>query len=181
MKTTTFTDVGLLSCFEGAPRAAESALALFKAAPAGALFVGQIGTANASCVSQGFTSHAGAATCDAAVERYYKDGTPSTAFAASQSAALETYRVKYNLTSAVASLLQRCTCKPGAAALPSDAQCANGLMNVTGAWVHRNPWMPLDHPGMMCDEGPFVFATRTLATLKGAFLSSLGEAERVGA
>merc|ERR1712125_239239 len=34
-----------------------------------------------------------------------------------------------------------------------------------GLWIHVNPWT---HDEEICNEGPFVFATRSLSVLKGS-------------
>ena len=44
-------------------------------------------------------------------------------------------------------------------------KCDAGLKDAVGAWVHVDPW---NGHRLMCDQGPFVFATRALSVLKSS-------------
>jgi hypothetical protein len=165
------------ACFEADGfRLAASALALRQAAPGGAQFNASRAVTDASCASRGFSTGTTQDHCAVGVRVSFPDGVPqgADAFGAARAAALAAWGSAHPAAAVSAptvQLMAACTCQPGTparAAAGMDAKCAaiNGAYN--GSWVHRDPTDPYGTPGLMCDEGPFLYNARTLATLKGS-------------
>lgn len=157
-----------LYCAEGEPRAAESALAIQKAMPTGGHFnesFGETGT----CAARGFLqTAAGPDECTPAVSVFFQSPGDATKYQNNSVAHLKAYAQRYELAFDTAYLMMACNCVDGSPLLlkaDHQGQCKAGLKDAIGAWVHRDPW---NNHQLMCDQGPFVFATRALATLKSS-------------
>jgi hypothetical protein len=144
-------------CAEGTPREAEAALAMLKAAPIGGLFNLSSG-ASGSCASRGYTVSGGADACTPRATTYFKAAADRRRYQDSVQAAIDGYARRYQLPPSLATLMTQCVCAPNSTMLhAASGRCASGLKSAVGAWVHQDPYT--SHL-MMCDEGPFVFATR---------------------
>ena len=167
---TFFTSNDQIYCAEGAPRAAEGALAMLKAAPTGGLFNLSSGVAASSsmwgCKGRGYTVPGGADVCTPQVQTFFKTEAGRQAYNASVQTALGNYAQRYQLPLPVAALMAACVCAPNSDLLQAaGGQCTSGLQGMIGAWVHQDPY---NGHMLMCDEGPFVFATRALSVLKAS-------------
>ena len=154
-----------LYCAEGEPRPAESALAIQKAMPTGGHFNESFGITG-TCEGAGYTIAAGADPCTPAVVVHFKTESNEGRYQTASQRHLDAFRAQWGLTQPVAQLMTQCTCAPGSPFYAkARGQCASGLSQFTGAWVHRDPY---NGHTLMCDEGPFVFATRALSVLKSS-------------
>jgi hypothetical protein len=88
-------------------------------------------------------------------------------FNINEAKAQATFAKLFNIPYGTAQLMTNCTCHPKSLALVTAGQSCSLLNSTVGSWVHRNPYNS-SYDGMMCDEGPFVLATRTLQTLKAS-------------
>merc|ERR1712039_618308 len=64
-----------------------------------------------------------------------------------------------------AELMRACTCKPGSQEQSAAAGQCKTLDDTIGCWVHQDPY---NGHAVICDEGPFVYATRALSVLKSS-------------
>ncbi len=172
---TSFTSNDATYCAQGAPRAAQAALAVRKASPVGALFNASFGRAGASCADRGYSVGGGGDDpCTPGVAVSYRDAGGAAAFNASEARALAAYAARFDLDADTARRMVTCTCHPSSALLlnkrthdPHRLECAALNASTTGSWVHRDPYRA-DYDGMLCDQGPFILATRSLSVLKSS-------------
>jgi hypothetical protein len=162
-----FTSNDGLYCGDGLSRVAESALAIKKGAPTGGLYNTSFGVAGKTCASLGYKFVSGEDRCTPGVTIAFKSSDDAAAFEASEAKALSTFAETYNLPEATAQLMLACTCHPKSSKLVAVRGNCSALNSTIASWIHRDPYNS-SYNGMMCDEGPFVLATRSLQVLKGS-------------
>ena len=164
--TTYFLSNDRLYCAEGAPRPAEAALALYKAGPSGGYYNESAGVSG-TCAGAGFAVSTGSDQCAPEVVGFVRSAADLPKAQAQRQASIDAFARHNNISSAVARLMSQCTCAPGSDDMAAaQGKCASGLAGWIGAWVHRDPFNR--DAQLICDEGPFVFATRALAVLKSS-------------
>ena len=151
-------------CAEGPSRAAESALAVLKASPIGGLFNMSVCSTGSRCAARGFTYATAADPCVGSVKRLFSSADGESSFSALQQGAIASFGARYSLSVATATTMAACTCMPGSQFATTSCD-ETKLAGFQGAWVHQNPY---NHSHMICDQGPFTYATRALSVLKAS-------------
>ena len=151
-------------CAEGPSRAAESALAVLKASPVGGLFNMSACNTGSGCAERGFTYGTATDPCVPSVKRSFLSAGGESSFAALQRGATASFGARYGLSVATATTMAACTCMPGSQ-LATTSCDETKLAGYQGSWVHQNPY---NHSHMICDQGPFTYATRALQVLKAS-------------
>lgn len=162
---TSFASNDELYCAEGAQRVAESALAMKKASPLGGLFNASFGHTGVTCEERGYTVSGGPDSCCLGVTVLFRDEADIAAFALSHNNTLKAYGARYGLDDDTVGLMQTCTCQPSSDDYTAAGDRCGALDDTPGCWVHKDPYTGAE---LICDEGPFVFATRALSVLKGS-------------
>ena len=158
--------------------AVAASLALRQAPPLGALFNASVAVPTDDCAALGYAvpSNDDDDPCLSAattVSAYHRTVADRAAYRRTLSSALAAYASTNSLALPTVRLLLACAC-----ASPSTlaARCAPVVaQNYMGCWIHHDPYPFGSHPNslvpdrrLMCDEGPFVVAVRSLATLKSS-------------
>jgi len=164
---TSFTSNDGSYCGDGLPRIAESALAIKKASPIGGIYNTSFGIAGKTCASLGYTFVSGEDRCTPGVTVAFKSSDDAAAFEAIEAKALSMFAETYSIPEATARLMVACTCHTESSKLSAARANCSILNSTIGSWVHRDPYSS-SYNGMICDEGPFVLATRSLQVLKGS-------------
>jgi len=164
---TSFTSNDGLFCAHGPSRVAESALAIKKAGPIGGLFNTSFGVAGKSCASRGYNISNGDDPCTPGVITAFKTREHVPVFATNTATTLVAFAETYNLSTTTAQLMFACTCHAKSVTLLAAGANCTSLNTTVGSWMHRDPYSNT-YNMMMCDEGPFVLATRALSVLKSS-------------
>mmetsp|Transcript_37588 Transcript_37588/g.97195 ORF Transcript_37588/g.97195 Transcript_37588/m.97195 type:complete len:389 (+) Transcript_37588:74-1240(+) len=160
-----FTSADGLLCIEGPVRAAEGSLALKKSCPIGRLYDNVYAVAGTNCADRGYTIGGSEDHCYPGTTLYVRQDSDGEAFGNLEMQEMTMYGQRFNYSLDMAHLMFDCTCHSSSPLVAMrGSQCAE-LDNVRGAWVHHNPNSSVE---LMCDEGPYVVATRALAIIKGS-------------
>ena len=162
-------DDDLLCAESKSVRIAESSLAIFKSQPTGSLFKTSFTALNTSCSDRGFrVMNPAANSClPSTVNVAFRQIGDTAAWKRMEARTLTEYAARFQLSMHQALLMTNCTCHPESAAFVEAGAACQSLTDVVGSWVHRDPYNQT-YDGMMCDEGPFVLATRSLSVLKSS-------------
>ena len=163
-----------LYCAEGESRSAQAALAMKKSAPTGSLFNRSFAKHGVGCATLNYLL-SDADNCTPGVTVAYKSADDRAQFRLAERAALNSFADQYSLDQQTVSLMVACTCAPSSPKLLAAGKNCSALDEVTGCWVHSDPYPFGSHPTslikdrqLMCDEGPFVMAVRSLSVIKSS-------------
>mmetsp|Transcript_48686 Transcript_48686/g.139184 ORF Transcript_48686/g.139184 Transcript_48686/m.139184 type:complete len:328 (+) Transcript_48686:69-1052(+) len=150
-------------CAQGPSRLVEAALATFKAAPFGGLFIEQFAKPDQDCASRGYTVSAGEDGCFPGVQTFFKQAGQKDTFGRMIDNATALYGALYGYSPETARLMNFCTCHPQSEVANIAGSDCEALASVVGSWVARDP---TDGHELTCSQGPFVATARSLASLK---------------
>ena len=163
-----------LYCAEGESRAAQAALAMKKAAPTGPLFNLSFAQHGVGCAALDFVVSE-TDDCTPGVTVGYKSAEDREHFLQAEQLALKSFAQQYSLDEQTVALMVACTCAPSSPKLLAAGKNCSALDQITGCWVHSDPYPFGSHPNsliknrqLMCDEGPFVRAVRSLSVIKSS-------------
>mmetsp|Transcript_65557 Transcript_65557/g.147850 ORF Transcript_65557/g.147850 Transcript_65557/m.147850 type:complete len:330 (-) Transcript_65557:34-1023(-) len=150
-------------CIDGPSRALEASLAVFKAGPAGMLANDTYAKPNTTCAGRGYKSSA-ADMCWTELRAYRFNANAS--FAADPMwDAMYQYASKWNLDKDTARIIFECTCDPGSLPRNNHERGTCASLPFVGSFVHQDPET---HEGLVCNQGPYAHALRSLAVLKSS-------------
>uniref|UniRef100_A0A7S4VD81 Uncharacterized protein n=1 Tax=Alexandrium monilatum TaxID=311494 RepID=A0A7S4VD81_9DINO len=172
-----FLDNERVVCFEAPTRTLEATVATKKASPLGGLYNNTYGISGSACASHGYSFEGTQDECFPGIRTFYKSEVDVQRFKQMEKAALDGFIAAYSLTTDKATLMVACTCHP-----KSPMRVRNNLMcqllstAVVGSWIHANP---LTNKTLVCDQGPFEYAARALATLKSSPLLPMHQYDQI--
>jgi len=156
------TDDGL-QCLEGPHRELQAALATYKAKPIGKLFIKAKGERGVMCHARGYTVNLDMDPCDPNLQIHVKNASDGEAYKEAHGAALKEWRERHGVEETLSAVMEGCSCHPHSKVAVTLSEQCKELEAFPGAWVHHSD---IDGHELMCDQGPFVYALRTMAVLK---------------
>lgn len=172
-----FTDGKGMVCVEGPTRVVEAALAMKKASPLGGLYNMTFARAGQPCADRGFPFRGEEDECYVGVRMFYRSEVGTRRFKEMEAAALAAWQTTYRINGTVAQIMVACTCHPDSAIRAhADKFCSVLNKNTVGSWVHRGP---KSGKMLVCDQGPFEYAARALATLKSSPLLPMHKFDQI--
>lgn len=175
--SSTFVDNKGMVCIEGPARALEAAVATKKASPLGGLYNSTYARSGLTCDDRGYSFKGDEDECFVGIQTYYRSEVGKKRFKQMEGEALQVYQTTYSIDAAKASALAACTCHPESPIRARMSKiCEHVNQNTVGSWVHRNP---KSGKTLVCDQGPFEYAMRALATLKSSPLLPMHKGDQI--
>lgn len=153
-----------LACFEGNARVVEGALAIKKATPRGSMYQDVFAKSNMTCKKRGFHSDSYDDDCYPGLKMYYKKSSDAFQMKLAENTAAQKYMMMYNLDPDSISMMYACSCHISSNSHRTRSDDCNSFQ-MHGSFIEQNPD---DNDALLCHGGPYILATRALATLKSS-------------